>query len=248
MKIAVLGTKGMLAHVMIDVLSETHDVTGISLRDKLFSELKLDGYDVVINCVGVLVEESEAEKDFAVLYNSYLPHLLEKYFADKPTKLIHISTDCINDDTFYGRSKALGEIDNDKDLTIRTSIIGPTIKNNGNGLFNWFMNQKDEVQGYTEAYWGGVTTLQLAKIVNQILDKEMYGIAVVATEEPTSKYDLLRMINVVFGKKIKINPVADGVTKVLVPNITVDLPHLEQLAEMKDYIDARPKKYSHYLR
>lgn len=49
MKIAVLGTKGMLAHVMIDILSETNDVTGISLRDKEFNELKLDGYDVVIN-------------------------------------------------------------------------------------------------------------------------------------------------------------------------------------------------------
>lgn len=245
MKIAVLGTKGMLAHVMIDILSETNDVTGISLRDKEFNELKLDGYDVVINCVGILVEESEANKSKAVLFNSLLPHLLENKFENTQTKVIHISTDCIFDDTFYGRTKRLGEIDNSKDLTIRTSIIGPTLKKDGNGLFNWFM-QQNEVQGYTEAIWNGVTTIELARYINSILNDSLAGVINVTSLRKIPKCDLLRLFRAIFGTKTIINPVADGEDKSLYHGVPLQ-SILEQIAEMKEYIDARPQKYSHYM-
>ena len=43
------------------------------------------------------------------------------------------------------RSKALGEIINNKDLTLRTSIIGPELKRNGEGLFHWFMQQAGKI-------------------------------------------------------------------------------------------------------
>ena len=83
--------------------------------------------------------------------------MLKKLSDEIGAKLIHISTDCVfsgnkgnyteNDfrdaDDVYGRSKALGEVVNEKDLTIRTSIIGPELKKNGEGLFHWFMNQHE---------------------------------------------------------------------------------------------------------
>jgi hypothetical protein len=43
--------------------------------------------------------------------------------------------------TSYGLSKSLGEIIDDKNLTLRTSIIGPELKDNGEGLFSWFVKQ-----------------------------------------------------------------------------------------------------------
>ena len=64
------------------------------------------------------------------------------YFPVK--KGIYNESDFRDADDIYGRSKALGEIINDKDLTIRTSIIGPELKLNGEGLFHWFMHQKEK--------------------------------------------------------------------------------------------------------
>ena len=58
-----------------------------------------------------------------------------------------MSTDCVfrktgsysetsfrDGETFYDRSKALGELENNKDLTFRNSIIGPDMSERGIGL------------------------------------------------------------------------------------------------------------------
>src|SRR5690606_24943808 len=117
------------------------------------------------------------------------------------SKLIHISTDCVfsgnrgayTEDDFcdandtYGRSKALGELNNDRDLTIRTSIIGPELKTNGEGLLHWFLNQSTPVNGFTEAYWGGVTTLELAKAIKTALMSDLKGIVNLTNGESISK-------------------------------------------------------------
>ena len=59
--------------------------------------------------------------------------------------------------------KDLGEIMNKNHLTLRTSVIGPELKRDGEELFHWFMSQTGEVNGFTKAIWSGVTTLILAK-------------------------------------------------------------------------------------
>lgn len=111
--------------------------------------IKEGNFDAVINCIGLLNQCAEHNKAMAVLLNSYLPHYLVKITKDMNTKVIHMSTDCVfagndgpyyedsfpNGITFYDRSKAMGEINNDKDLTFRNSIIGPDIKESGIGLF-----------------------------------------------------------------------------------------------------------------
>ncbi len=93
--------------------------------------------DIVINCIGILVEQSDRDIICAIEMNSLLPHKLVKWGREYDFKLIHISTDCVfsgkeggylensfrDGDDNYSRTKALGEIINDKDLTIRTSII-----------------------------------------------------------------------------------------------------------------------------
>ena len=58
--------------------------------------------------------------------------------------------------TFYDRTKALGEMNDNKNLIFRNSIIGPDMKKNGIGLFNWFMKQKGTINGFTGAIWTGV--------------------------------------------------------------------------------------------
>ena len=78
--------------------------------------------------------------------------------------------------TFYDRSKALGEIEDGKNLTLRQSIVGPDIKVNGIGLLNWFMQQNGEVNGFTKAMWTGQTTLQLAMTMEVAAKEKAHGL------------------------------------------------------------------------
>jgi dTDP-4-dehydrorhamnose reductase len=97
---------------------------------------------VIINCIGILNDKSDLNVLNTVFINSFFPKLLENIGYKKDIKIIHLSTDCvfsgsrghytekdIKDETnMYGLSKNIGGIINKKDLTFRTSIIGPELK------------------------------------------------------------------------------------------------------------------------
>ena len=171
--------------------------------------------DILINCVGVLVRGSKEHPDNAVLLNAYFPHLLEKLADRYDARLIHISTDCVfsgkkgnysetdfrDADDVYGRSKALGEIVNGRDLTIRTSIIGPELKADGEGLFHWLMSQHGTVSGFKTAIWGGVTTLELAKAISVAIKEGTTGLVHLSNGTGISKYDLLCLFKDIWGRK-----------------------------------------------
>ena len=164
--------------------------------------------DYIVNCIGILIKGSLEDPSNAILINAVLPHKLVQFSKAANAKLIHISTDCVFDGLkgsyietdnktaqgIYGLSKYLGEINDDKNLTLRTSIIGPELKNNGEGLFSWFINQKGEVNGFTESIWGGVTTLVLAEVIIKSIDENYTGLVHVTNSEPISKFDLLSLI------------------------------------------------------
>ena len=110
-------------------------------------------------------------------------------------------TDFRDADGVHGRSKALGEIINDKDLTIRTSIIGPELKENGEGLFHWFMHQHGCANGFQTAIWGGVTTLELAKAIDVAIDQGVTGLIQLSNGLGISKYDLLHLFSRIWHKQ-----------------------------------------------
>jgi dTDP-4-dehydrorhamnose reductase len=91
----------------------------------------------------------------------------------------------------YGSSKSNGEINNSKDITFRMSIIGTEIKSNGTGLLNWVLtNPNKELQGWDNAWWNGITTLQLAKSINlYINDPKISGVYhLVSNDNKIDKY------------------------------------------------------------
>lgn len=192
------------------------DITNIKeLEDILNKEV----FDVVINCIGVLNKSAENNSELAIWFNSYFPQLLASFGKKYDFKLIHISTDCVfsgikgdyNEDSFkdgegfYAKSKSLGEIINNKDLTFRTSIIGPELNQNGIGLFNWFMKQENEISGFSNAYWTGVTTIELAEGINQSIKQDLKGLYHFVNERKISKYDLINIFNQHFrDNKIKV--------------------------------------------
>ena len=179
------------------------------------SALILDNkFDFVVNCIGILNQDAENNPSKAIWFNSYFPHFLAQLTKDLDTQVIHISTDCVFNGIkgnysesdvkdgigFYAQSKALGEIENSKDLTIRTSIIGPEINENGIGLFNWFMNQSGKVNGYKSAYWSGVTTLELAKALHYAMQNPISGLVHLTNGAPINKFDLINLFKDIWNK------------------------------------------------
>ena len=110
-------------------------------------------------------------------------------------------TDFRDGDTPYARTKAMGEVIDDHNLTIRTSIIGPELKSNGTGLFHWFMHQHGEIKGYTHAYWSGVTTLELSKCIHAAIQQNLTGLYQLSMPEKISKYELLKLFQKVWKKE-----------------------------------------------
>ena len=129
----------------------------------------------------------------------------------------------------------MGEIDNDRNLTIRTSIIGPELKANPTGLFEWLRNMKNKtIQGYSKVYWGGVTTLELSKFILWVLQKDVTGIVHATNGIPISKMDLLEIINDRFNLNVTIESTSDyRVNKSLI-NSKIDVFEFASYSEMID--------------
>jgi len=194
------------------------DVTNQTEVESLISIVKPD---VVINCIGILIKGSNNNAANAIYINAYFPHQLSKLAGKFNFKLIHISTDCVfsgetggyKEEDFkdardvYGLSKALGELENDRDLTLRTSIIGPELKREGEGLFHWFLNQNGSINGYTKSIWGGVTTLELSKAIDAAIDQNLTGLIHITNGSPISKYELGLLFKKLWNLPNEINPV-----------------------------------------
>lgn len=190
------------------------DITNFNKLEEIISN---SNFDFIINCIGLLNNFAEKNPDQAILINSYFPHYLEKLTSNSSTKVIHISTDCVFSGKsgnykesdfkdgigYYAQSKALGEIINNKDLTIRTSIIGPDVNVNGIGLFKWVLNQSGTINGYTRAFWSGVTTVQLANFIIEIIKCSSMptGLIHFTNNCKISKFELLKNIKNVFELK-----------------------------------------------
>lgn len=248
MKVAIFGSNGMAGHVItkylkqqnIDVITVARDRSDLicdieNLKNVDFTLSHLTDYDFVINCIGLLVKDSIDNPGRAVWINGWFPHYLEQKFKDTKTKVIHLSTDCVFDGkdgwykendfhtekNMYGRSKSIGEINNNKDITFRMSIIGTELKEGGSGLLNWTLtNKSEELSGWSNAWWNGITTLQLAKCIFQYMnDSRISGVyQLVNNDLSINKYELLCAINEVFslGKKIIESNGPKNVNKILV--------------------------------
>lgn len=283
MRFLILGASGMAGHVIALYLKNCgHEVIGYSRRvlsyiefikgdardtKKITKLIQTGNFDSIINVIGILNQFAEKNKETAVFINSYLPHFLVQATQNLDTQLIHISTDCVfsgkngpyvenslrDGMTFYDRTKALGEIEDSKNLTLRTSIVGPDINANGIGLFNWFMKQEKEVNGYIHAMWTGMTTLQLAKTIEAAAKEKANGLVNMVGTKNISKFELLCLFNKYFrNNKIVIRPDDSfSINKTLIRNnfdFNYCVPDYDSMiAEMAEWIQCYKNLYPHYL-
>ena len=282
MKFLVLGCNGMAGHMISLYLKEQgHDVLGFALtKSTLVNSIVGDAmdasflkelvgvnkFDSVINCIGLLNQFAEKNKAGAAYLNAYLPHQLAQLTEGTATQIIHMSTDCVfsgkrgqytEDDlrdgtTFYDRSKALGELEDDKNITLRNSIVGPDINPEGIGLLNWFMQQNGTVTGYTGAMWTGQTTLQLAKTMEVAAKEKAHGLFNTVPDISISKCDLLALFNKhLRAKKVDIIPVdkmaADKSLKRTRWDFDYKIPDYEtMIIDLGEWMRKHRSLYPHY--
>lgn len=232
--------------------------------------IKEGKYDTVINCIGVLNQFAENNHALAAFLNSYFPHFLAKTTEGTGTQVIHMTTDCVfsgkkgsytehdlrDGETFYDRSKALGELEDDKNLSLRNSIVGADINPKGIGLLNWFMNnthgEHPVVNGYTKAMWTGQCTYQLAKTMEVAARERAHGLVNAVPDTNISKYELLKLFNKYLrGGRVQVNPVdgvnADKSLKRTNWDFNYLIPDYEQMvAEMAEWIFRHKELYPHY--
>lgn len=180
--------------------------------------------DYVVNCIGQLVQGSLSKPKDAIVLNSLLPHYVASLSSDLNFRFIHVSTDCVfngqygpykesdskTEDNYYGLSKNLGEIIHYKNcMTIRTSIIGPEIRENKTGLFEWVLSQNNRsAKGFKNVIWSGVTTIELSKFIQALILGEssfVDGLIHATNNEPINKYDLVKLIIKIFDLDIDLN-------------------------------------------
>ncbi len=283
MKILVIGSNGMVGNVVALWMKEHgHTVEGYDEQknekiptiigtlhnEKLLCDVIRNGdYNAVIYCAAIINQEAESDRANAVYVNSYLPHLIEKITSDMNTVLVYRGTDCVfsgkrgaytvNDvpdaESFYAKTKMIGAIINKKDITIRTSLIGPETVSSGTGLFNWFMMQTGEVGGYKNAIWTGVTTIEFAREIDYLLSHNCHGLFQCVPQKAISKYELLCLFKDYFDIDKKIIGIEnEHIDKSLIPNISVSglqIPEYDKMMQdMKEWITKHIDIYKHYIR
>ena len=179
----------------------------------------------IINCVGITkYNNSYKVKTLTKLINTKLPQYLSNMCLKNKIFFLHISTDCVFSgkkgnytdkskkdalDT-YGVSKSKGEVKNEYTTTIRTSFIGPE-QNSKKSLLNWFLSKKRGVNGFNNAFFSGLTSLEISQIIFKyfLKNKILYNKIINVGGNTISKYDLLSNIAKIFNKKILIKKFTD---------------------------------------
>jgi dTDP-4-dehydrorhamnose reductase len=251
MSVLILGGTGMLGHKVFQHLKDRLPDTWCTVRGSLADAHALapsifaganvvgsvDAADwpalerllrdrhprVIVNCIGVIKQRSEAKSAVpSITINALLPHRLVELCAEWGGRLIHFSTDCVfsgqrgnyTEDDFsdahdlYGRTKFLGEVSTRNALTLRTSIIGRELTQ-FRSLLEWFLAeaQSGRVKGFTRAFYSGVTTNYLAELIGRLIidHPQLHGLYQV-TSDTVSKFELLGLLRQAFKLDCDIQP------------------------------------------
>ena len=187
-------------------------------HDSLVEAFAVARPDAVVNCVGIVKQAAEGVQSIPSLsINALLPHRLAGLCRVSGARLVHISTDCvfsgnagkyvesdIADATdLYGRTKLLGEVAGDNSLTLRTSMIGREIISR-HGLLEWFLSQQGEVRGFTNAWFSGPTTLELARVIAGVLAKPALSGVFHVSADRINKHDLLLRLKDRYRRQVTV--------------------------------------------
>lgn len=203
-------------------LAESEIITSVNALEISTVERTLEnvGPDVLVNCIGIIKSRKEANNRLlSVWVNSLFPHQLYQVCSRKGVRLIHISTDCVfsgrrgnyreedpsDAEDIYGKTKYLGEVNEQGALTVRTSLVGRELSGS-TSLVEWFLsNRGGNVNGFTNAIFSGFPTLHFSRIIGDIIvnHPNLSGLYHISSD-PISKFELLKLIDEKMGLDIDI--------------------------------------------
>ncbi len=167
-------------------------------------------------------------------------------------KGIYVESSVPDGKSHYDITKAQGEINDDKNLTLRNSIVGPDMNENGLGLFNWFMKQTGHLQGHQRAIWTGVTTLTLAKAIEQAAEQDLKGLYHLVNNSFINEYELFCLFNKQMKQgKLDITASYQAAPDKSLTNTRGDFDfevpsYKDMIIEMKEWIMRHKALYPHY--
>jgi dTDP-4-dehydrorhamnose reductase len=226
-EVAVTLRRDLCEYAPYGMFSERNAYCGVDVRvpERVLEAVADVRPDAIVNAAGIVKQRVEAQHAVPSLeVNAVFPHRLALMARAAGARLVHISTDCVfsgdrgryrESDTpdpvdLYGRTKLLGEVDDEGCLTLRTSMVGLELSTR-RGLVEWALSQREPFPGYRRALYSGLTTMELTRVVDEVLahHPDLDGVWHVASE-PTSKFDLLSGLFHRLGRGDDVRP-EDGV-------------------------------------
>ncbi|QKF93572.1 dTDP-6-deoxy-L-lyxo-4-hexulose reductase [Fadolivirus algeromassiliense] len=271
-KLIIFGSSGMLGNYIKRYFETCSELQIICITRNDFDVLKDDSIKlenllhdhltnktVIVNAIGVIPQASKnykLENDYYIRVNEQFPHELANLAEKYNCQMIHSTTDCvfdgkkgnyvetdIHDETnIYGITKSKGEPNNC--TVIRTSIIGEEV-NNQRSLVEWIKSCTcKSINGYVNHYWNGITCLQYAKVIEYMINNNIFwkGVRHIFSPRTVSKYELVSMINQTYKLLIDINEfrtsetIDKSIKTIYNENNLFNIPDLNiQINEMREF-------------
>lgn len=244
----------------VDEVVDTTDF--IALRTALLKE----HYAYVVNCAAILGKPMLDNPKLAYRINVEMPHTIADALRETETQFIHISTDFVfsgdkrggwyketdvpDNATPYGLYKREGEVPGARCTNLRLSIIGPTPKRIiPNFLNNVIASESPHLWGLTNAFWTGITTLELAKTIVELTKTEkLEPVYHLCSQTKESRYETIKNIMETFDIKLPLVS-KEGEPKdysLASTRLAYRKPLKEQLVELREWMAGHPDLYGDY--
>jgi dTDP-4-dehydrorhamnose reductase len=214
-KYEILGLYNSHPVIVNGIRTEKCDITCKDSIKRIFCEFNPS---IIIHCAALTnVDKCEIDKDIAKKINILSTMYLVESINEKNVKLIYISTDAVYDGVrgnfsesdkvnplnFYGLSKYQGELEIVKkgnSLVFRTNIFGWNIQDK-KSLGEWILDElkaKRRINGFKSTFFSSIYTLELARIMDVAIQKDLSGVYNCGSADSCSKYIFARKIAELF--------------------------------------------------
>lgn len=187
------------------------------------------GPQVIIHCASLAsVDKCEVDKSTAKKINVDATKNIVEDVIDMDVKLIYISTDAvydgvkgnfseddnINPQNHYGVTKYEGELEvrkKENSLILRTNLFGWNIQDK-KSLGEWILESlkaKQKINGFEDVYFSSIYTMELARIIDMAIRKNLTGVYNCGSSDSCSKYEFALKIADCFGlDKALVTPIS----------------------------------------
>jgi len=203
----------------------------VDITDKQSAKEFLSDYkpDIILHCASLTnIDYCENNKEETRRVNVEGTENIASACSNQDTKLVYISTDSVYDGkkgnyteddpvspcNYYGLTKYESEdaIKAHKNhIIVRTNIFGWNIQNK-HSLAEWILYNLQRgcsINGFTDAVFSSIYTIEFAKIMDTMLNKDLTGTFNLASRTSLSKYEFAALIAETFNKdKALIKPIS----------------------------------------